>query len=107
MVYKRSNSVFEIYYRLDPDKPLSDANVDVFVKLNETKKEYLSTFYTFNNILTLIKKFKMSGECLFGSYFWDSEMFLINDLEEGTIDKVIHELINEGEFFSIFRQVIN
>ena len=65
MVYKRSNSVFEIYYRLDPDTPLSDANVDVFVKLNETKKEYLSTFYTFNNILTLIKKFKMSGECLF------------------------------------------
>ena len=102
MVFKRENKIFEVKYRFDEDNSLFNANVDIFVRLKSNKNTYISTFYTFENILYLKQKFKETGECLNGTYFWGTDMFLINDLKPDTIDRVLHEIIDNGEFDLIF-----
>ncbi|WP_155839583.1 hypothetical protein [Aquimarina latercula] len=105
MDYKRENSIFKIKYRLDPEQDIDNCNTDIFVTIVKTQKVYLATFYTYKNITSLVEKFKKSGECLSGYYFWDEDMCLIDDMSIDTLDKVIFEIIENEEFFSIFSLV--
>lgn len=82
----------------------SDDNSDVIVTLADNTR-WFATFFSYANITALIQKFKQSGECLFGTYFWATNMILVDEVSRHRIEEIICHLVKEGEFEQIFKQV--
>ena len=49
-----------------------------------------------------MKDYKETGECANGSYFWTSDMLIVQKLTEQTICEIVENLLAEGEFTSVF-----
>ena len=82
---------------LDPDND----NVDVQVTF-PNGESFSAVFFTLQNIDTLIKKYKKTGECADGLYFWASNMMIVQKLTEQTLCETIDNLLAEEEFESVF-----
>ena len=82
---------------LDPDND----NVDVQVTF-PNGDDFSATFFTLQNIDTLMQHYTQTGECAAGSYFWASNMIIVQKLTEQTICEAIDDLLAEEEFTSIF-----
>ena len=78
-----------------------DCNSDVMVSFREGA-EWTATFFTYNNIKTLAEKNKRTGECLQGTYFWATDMILVDELSRERIEELVKHFIETGEFESIF-----
>ncbi len=81
-----------------------DDNSDVIVTFTDETK-FVATFFTYENILALRNKNRMTGECLNGKYFWASDMIIIDQIDRIEIIKVINDLISEEIFDRIFRKI--
>jgi hypothetical protein len=79
-----------------------DCNSDVMVSF-EKDGEWVATFFTYNNLLTLAKKNESTGECLNGKYFWATDMILVDELSRDRVEEVVSHLISQGEFENVFR----
>lgn len=80
----------------------TDANSDVIVtQVNSSC--WLACFFSYTNIKTLTEKNKRTGENLSGTYFWSSDMILVDEVSRQRIEEVVRELINTGDFERIFR----
>lgn len=79
----------------------ADANTDVIV-MHADGTRWEATFFTYKNILSLTSKYKQTGECLSGRYFWASDMILVEEITRPLIESVISELIQLGDFESVF-----
>ena len=82
---------------LDPDND----NVDVQVTF-PNGESFSAVFFTLQNIDTLMKDYKKTGECANGLYFWTSNMMIVQKLTEQTICEIVENLLAEGEFESVF-----
>ena len=82
---------------LDPNND----NVDVQVTF-PNGESFSAVFFTPQNIETLMKHYKKTGECANGLYFWASDMIIVQELTEHTICKTINNLLAEEEFASVF-----
>ena len=82
---------------LDP----GNDNVDVQVTF-PNGDNFSATFFTLQNIETLMRHYQKTGECDAGSYFWASNMIIVQKLTEQTICKAIDDLLAAEEFTSIF-----
>lgn len=60
---------------------VAEQNIDFNITVANIK--YAGTAVTLKNIEYLMNKFRASGDCHFGRYFWQSNMLI---LEEMTID---------------------
>ena len=81
---------------------LTDDNSDVIVTFADDHK-FVATFFTYENVITLTKNNRQSGENISGLYFWASDMILIESLERINIEKVITELIKKNLFEVLFK----
>lgn len=82
----------------------TDDNSDVIVTFSDDKK-YVATFFTYDNVKTLTEKNKRTGELLSGTYFWASDMILVDRIDRETIEKVIDDIIKENYFDQLFKSV--
>ena len=89
-----------IYSGTAPLDPNND-NVDVQVTF-PNGESFSAVFFTLQNIDTLMKKYKKTGECADGLYFWASNMMIVQKLTEQTICETIDNLLAEEEFESVF-----
>ena len=89
-----------IYHGIAPLDPDND-NVDVHVTF-PNGESFSAVFFTPQNIDTLMKDYKKTGECANGSYFWTSDMLIVQKLTEQTICEIVENLLAEGEFESVF-----
>ncbi len=80
----------------------TDDNSDVIVTFADDQN-FVATFFTYDNIATLTKKNKQTGENLSGLYFWASDMILIERIDRINIEKVINELIEANLFEELFK----
>lgn len=78
-----------------------DDNVDVFVWFGNGER-YSATFFTVANIKSILGRYEETGECAGGTYFWASNMVVVRDLTISTIHSAIKDLLQTGEFYSIF-----
>ena len=76
-------------------------NSDVVVTF-ENGDEWVATFFTYSNILSLAQKNQNTGENLEGKYFWASDMILVDELSRERIEQVISDLLKDGQFESVF-----
>ena len=83
--------------------PLDSDNDNVDVQVTFPNGDSFSAvFFTLQNIETLMKHYQKTGECADGSYFWASNMIIVQKLTEQTICETIDNLLAEKEFESIF-----
>jgi hypothetical protein len=82
----------------------TDDNSDVIVTFSDDKN-YVATFFTYDNVKTLTEKNKRTGELLGGKYFWASDMILVDRIDRDTIEKVVYDLIKEKYFDLLFKSV--
>ena len=89
-----------IYNGIAPLDPNND-NVDVEVTF-PNGESFSAVFFTLQNIETLMKQYKKTGECADGLYFWTSDMVIVQQLSKKTICATIDKLLAEDEFESVF-----
>jgi len=78
-----------------------DDNVDVFVDF-ETGDRYVATFFTPQNIITLLDRYRESGECAGGLYVWAAHMIVIEQLTKENVKRAVADLIASDEFTVAF-----
>ncbi len=77
-----------------------NGNVDVHVTIE--KKGYSATFFTLDNIDSLMRKFEQEGDCNHGQYFRAVDMIIVRELSLCTIQETIDYMLGTGEFFAAF-----
>lgn len=109
-------TIREIYLSAEPNGALGDDaenfNTDVIVQVQEDEEEggprrvkYVATFFTYDNIIKLRSQYAKSGECLNGKYFYAQNMVLIDDCSIENVKAVVYHLMEEGEFWEVFRRI--
>ncbi|MCG8651333.1 MAG: hypothetical protein MI861_15950 [Pirellulales bacterium] len=83
-----------------------DDNVDVEVKFEDGSR-FTATFFTLRNLHSLFEKNKRTGECQKGTYLWATEMIVVEQLDERTMEMTVRGLLEDGEFSSAFTRVPN
>jgi hypothetical protein len=63
---------------------------------------FTCTFFTLAQIQSILDRWRLSGECLGGTYFWAANMVIVRELSEFDIKLTIEDLIKTGEFKSVF-----
>jgi len=99
------NNNFKIEFIGDIDDIESD-NIDVYVTLSDGRK-FTATFFTLSNIKRILNRYKKSGECGYGQYFWASDMIIVENINPLTIRETIFDLIKSEELESAFMKIEN
>lgn len=89
-----------IFHGIDPLDP-DDDSVDVKVTF-PNGESFSAVFFTPPNINSLMKRYKKTGECAGGLYFWVSDMIIVEKLTEEVICETIDNLLAEEEFKYVF-----
>lgn len=76
-----------------------DCNVDVMVTLSGGER-YAGTFFTLSNVERLLSEYRMTGECLSGTYLWASNMILVESLTFEIVEDSVRDLVLSGEIES-------
>jgi hypothetical protein len=79
----------------------TDDNIDVEVALANGER-YTATLFTPKNITTLMTRYQETGECLYGKYFWATELVIIRDLKLSSIHEAVADMLKNGELFRAF-----
>ena len=95
-----ANYKLTIYRGIAPLDSDND-NVDVQVTFPNGER-FSAVFFTLRNIEALMRRYKKTGECADGLYFWASDMMIVESLTEKTICKTIDHLLAEDEFEYVF-----
>ena len=82
----------------------NDSNMDVIFTLSNGTK-WVATFFTYQNILSLSQKNKVTGECLNGLYFCVKDMILIDRLNKDNIQRTLDEILNEDNISNYCTQI--
>ena len=99
-IVQRANYKLTIYRGIVPLDSEND-NVDVQVTFPNGER-FSAVFFTLRNIEALMRRYKKTGECADGLYFWASDMMIVENLTEKTICKTIDHLLTEDEFGYVF-----
>ena len=97
---QRNGYQLTIYHGIAPLDPDND-NVDVHVTF-PNGESFSAVFFTLQNIETLMKDYRKTGECANGLYFWTSDMLIVQKLTEQAICETVDNLLADGEFESVF-----
>jgi hypothetical protein len=86
--------------RFDP----KNGNTDVIISLEDGTKP-LASFFSYENINSLRRQHQFNGDFSNGSYFWNKNMILVEECSLQTIESVVNDIIEEGNFPEAFRQL--
>ena len=78
------------------DLDLLDDNVDIEVELSDGRV-FSATFFTIENIKSLLCNYRRSGECANGSYLWAEDMIIVEKLTQEVMATSVDDLIKSGE----------
>jgi hypothetical protein len=79
-------------------------STDVIVYL-ENGRKFVASFFSYSNILEMQIHHQTDGNYLFGSYFWNRNMVLVDNCSLQIIEPVVNDLIDEGDFLEAFREL--
>ncbi|MBN1123071.1 MAG: hypothetical protein JXJ17_18500 [Anaerolineae bacterium] len=80
---------------------INNDNVDVFVEMNNGDR-YVATFFTLENIKSIMDKDRQTSECNSGQYFWASDMIIVEKITPEIVQSTVESLISDGEFERAF-----
>ena len=71
-------------------------NIDVIIDLADGRS-FSATFFTINNLSTLMERYRTSGECANGLYVWAKDMVVVESISLEILKRVIADLVSTGE----------
>ena len=77
-----------------------EGNIDIEIQVSNGDV-YALTFFSVDDLLTQFRKNKVTGECRNGTYFWATDMIIVETLSEEVIQQTIQSLIEEDELKDI------
>jgi phosphoribosylformimino-5-aminoimidazole carboxamide ribotide isomerase len=89
------NFTISIYTGWDELKS-NDNNLDVHVFL-DSGEHYVATFFTLENLKTLMTHYETSGECNSGQYFCDSDMIIVRQITEKVLLETVQDMLDHNE----------
>ncbi|MEV4412591.1 hypothetical protein [Catellatospora sp. NPDC049609] len=91
---------FVARFLLGKADPESVANVDAFVELTDGSSWAL-TIFSVDEVRRLLDKWRVSGECANGSYFWAVDQVIVPEGGIAGMVAAIRELVRSGEITSV------
>lgn len=82
----------------------SNDNVDVEVWFPDGRR-YSATFFTLENLRSLMNRYQNTGECKGGLYLWAKDMMIVSELTREAIEATVEDLLHTGEFSSAFSEL--
>jgi hypothetical protein len=79
----------------------ADDNVDVLVDFASGER-YTATFFTLDNLRSLMERYRETGQCANGLYLWSAQMIIITRLTKANVEQAVAELLATGEFTKVF-----
>jgi len=98
------HSDFELELVAESSTCPANGNVDAYVSFADGTR-YFATFFTIENIKDLMESYRSTGECLSGTYFWSSDMIIVESVTDSKIRETVGDLIRRGEFRDAFCKV--
>jgi len=95
MIERKIESVWFEFEEWSEPHNENDDNSDVIFNLSDGTK-WVASFFTIQNIISLFRKNKETGECLKGLYFCSTDMIIIETLNRESILKTIENMIKEN-----------
>lgn len=80
---------------------VSNDSLDVEVVFSDGRR-YGATFCTLANIASLMQKYRETGECGEGLYYWCADLVIARDLAPSTIQTCVEDLMHSGELSQAF-----
>jgi len=77
-----------------------DGNLDIEVLVVDNGRRFAATLFTQENIARIMNKYRETGECERGLYFWSSGMVIISSLTYENIERCVESLWEENELAS-------
>ncbi len=78
--------------------------VDVIVKL-QNGSTYAASFFLYEELMKEIKKPNTRYAPNNQKYFWKKNMVMVNDFRSDTIEGILHQLMEEGDFEDAFEKI--
>ncbi len=78
--------------------------VDVIVKL-QNGSTYAASFFQYEELMKEMKKPKARYAPNNQKYFWKKNMVMVNDFRSDTIEGIVHQLMEEGDFEEAFEKI--
>jgi len=75
-------------------------NIDVEVVFDD--HFYSATFFTVENVKQVMAKYRSTGECAEGLYFYTANLIIVTELTWASATVTVAHLMESGEFFSAF-----
>jgi hypothetical protein len=104
---KKTNRTYTIWIEAEAWVPgtwaPNDTDTDVLVTWEDGDR-WVASFITYQHVKTVTERYKKTGECLSGAYFWTSDMILVDEATRQQIEEVIKDLIQTDYFESVFKQ---
>lgn len=85
------------------DTGLSDLT-DVEVR-SPDQRRWVGTVGTLEAIDQIMTRYRRTGECLAGTYFWSSGLLILRDAEEEAAFDALEDLVRSGEHEACFEEV--
>ncbi|MEL7425616.1 MAG: hypothetical protein AAFN81_21675 [Bacteroidota bacterium] len=85
-------------------KDYESDTTDVIVEL-QNGDLLVASFLPYKNVSISIERNRISGDYLSGKYFWVDRMVLVEKCDPSTIEEVVHNLLEEGDFFKVFQKI--
>lgn len=103
--YRVRREGYEICFVPDAFEALDEVDtVDMWVILDDGER-WSGTVCTLDNVRRTMDRWRETGECLDGSYFWVWDGLIVRDRGLPAMTAVIDHLVATGEYTSVFRSV--
>jgi hypothetical protein len=94
---------FEVYL-IHKIEDIYDYNIDVHIYLDDGRR-FFATFFTLQNVHTLMENWSLIGECVNGIYFWATDSIIVRELTLENINATIQDLLETDCFFSALTDI--
>jgi hypothetical protein len=98
-----SFTINKIYISNEMEKH-EKGETDVILTMRNGAKYYAS-FFSYDHLESLREEHIKSGAFLNGTYFWSKRMVFVEDCSRETIEKVVLDLVEEGELQEAFQKL--
>ena len=78
-----------------------NCNVDVVARFPDGAT-YVATFFTIDNLRSLMQRWRTTGESGDGLYVWSTDMIVVEEVSEEIVARVIRELLANNDFDTAF-----
>jgi hypothetical protein len=84
------------------ENPHADEGETGVIVASTNGEKFYAYFLSFDHLATINRQHVKSGEFMSGHYFWSKNLVLVKNCAMSTIEGVVNDLIEDGDFQEAF-----